>query len=49
MGKISLTLSLCLLLAFPVTKEGWIGEMEEDIKDLTVSRVFVLRAVIFKL
>lgn len=49
MEKISPILSLCLLLAFPVTKEGRMGEMAEEIKDLKVSRVFVLRAVTFKL
>ena len=40
---------LCTVSASPFTKEGSMGEMEEKIGDLKVSRVWVPRAVIFKL
>lgn len=40
---------LCTFSASLFTKEGSMGEMEEKIVDLKVSRVWVPRAVIFKL
>lgn len=45
-GKISPALSLAFYLASPLTRGGWMGEMEEEIRDLKVSRVFVPRAVV---